>query len=577
MVSLEEAPVGEERGLSLPDLRTTYEEGASDSLLSFVVGMQAYFGSLGYALSSSFQGDFLSFLGRMEAEELFSFSSFEELEPLAEPFIAGSPAEHESFHGDYLRYVSNRQPVLVVGRDKKKRAKNLFAMQKEAQEEMERIREGLLGAQRKLSLLEKKERDREGELLEERSIALCEKKLGKVKRELSLLNRGLPHEREIRDLLSIARGEAPLPGEKDLLEMRAELKGLLGKAALSKKYQELFDAISAQAGLIDKLVKARREAASGALHKAEEERNRAEREYQKAEERLKKLEGEVTSFIASARGDALVVKDSSRVHRGPEADFSQGKAVQVMEDNPAFARPFSSLLPAEKEMIREYILENARSFRTRMSRNLRSTFHQRLDIPSTCKEACRTGGIPLKLSYTKPARSKAKLTMVLDISGSCKGASEMMLTTMHEMREVFPGGLDTYVFVNHLYDVTNIFRESQNAEESVKGILEAVETKGVYSDYFRPLQSLATEQISRITRDSIVIFIGDARNNRNQSGEEFIRKVCRKAKHSYWLNTEERSLWDTADSIISLYAPYMDQVREVVNVGELLAFLQEVR
>ena len=95
---------------------------------------------------------------------------------------------------------------------------------------------------------------------------------------------------------------------------------------------------------------------------------------------------------------------------------------------------------AEKRQIADYIKDNARKFRTKMSRKIRANRSSKIDIPATIKKSCQTGGIPLRLIHQKPVRQKSNLILILDVSGSCKNASEMMLVFMHAMKEVFPGG-----------------------------------------------------------------------------------------------------------------------------------------
>ena len=71
-----------------------------------------------------------------------------------------------------------------------------------------------------------------------------------------------------------------------------------------------------------------------------------------------------------------------------------------------------------------------------------------------------------------------------------------------------------------------------------------------------------------------VYIIGDARNNKNRSGEEYVKAIARKAKKAFWLNTEEMSDWNTGDSIIGTYAKYMTKVAQTTTAAELLGFLE---
>lgn len=563
--------------LSPRPVLSAFRKNAEDSLLAFCLDLPEHFRLLGYTPAPSFVQDFMALTGGMEAETLAGFASFEELEPLLEPLVVRTPAEHASFHRDYLLYVKDRGLIVVDEEEEGKYLKRLIASRDEADRKAASLEKMAGQKRKKAEELQKKAEESDTSVISKRTSVSNQKKLSAVQREYEKLLKGSPHEKELKDLPAMADGELAPPGNPVLDAMKAELKVLTGKAVLCKNYKEVLDYLRIQAGLIDKLKKGGSSAPLQELKKVQEELGKAEEEYERARERLLALRDEVASLTGSPQASRIVFKTAARSHRPPEATFPYGNAVQALAENPAFSKSFGALTEGEKESIRQYILENARSFRTRMTRNIRTGAHRRLDLPATVGAACRFGGVPLLLRYRKPARSRAKLTMILDISGSCRGASEMMLTFMHEMREVFPAGCDTYVFVNRLYDVSDIFAASRDARSSVDGILSAVPNRGVYSDYHQPLQTFVQEHLARITKDSIVLFMGDARNNNNPSGEEYLKRICRKARRAYWLNTESREDWNTGDSILHIYAPYLDQVAEVLTVGQLLTFLLSVR
>lgn len=236
-------------------------------------------------------------------------------------------------------------------------------------------------------------------------------------------------------------------------------------------------------------------------------------------------------------------------------------------------KDFSKMTEEEKRKISDFIKDNARKFRTRLSRKIKATKASKINISDTIKKSCQTGGIPLRLMYEKPIRQKSNLILILDVSGSCKNASEMMLIFMHAMKEVFPGGCKTYAFTNKLYDISEFF-EINDAETAAKEILKAIPRSGAYSNYYIPFETFYEKHYYEVTGDSYVYFIGDARNNKNKSGEDYVKAIARKAKKAFWLNTEDMNKWDNGDSIISTYAPYMTKVVQTKTPAELLGFLE---
>lgn len=271
----------------------------------------------------------------------------------------------------------------------------------------------------------------------------------------------------------------------------------------------------------------------------------------------------------------IIQKLKPQTHR---EDFAPGAAVSAASKGlpEYFDKEFERLSLREKELVRQYIYANAREFRTRLARNIRTGQRRRPDLAEICRKACATNGIPMRICYKKPTRSRANLILLLDISGSCREASELMLFFAYCMHDVFPGGCRAYAFVNRLYDISGLM-EAKNPEEAVQKVLDTVPTRGVYSDYFTPLSEFHNLHFSEINRDSIVIFIGDARNNNNPSGEEHLKAICRKSRRTFWINTESRSMWDMGDSIIGIYRPYLRAIMEARTAGGLLNCMDVIR
>jgi uncharacterized protein with von Willebrand factor type A (vWA) domain len=52
-----------------------------------------------------------------------------------------------------------------------------------------------------------------------------------------------------------------------------------------------------------------------------------------------------------------------------------------------------------------------------------------------------------------------------------------------------------------------------------------------------------------------------------------LRLIRSAVKHVYWLNPEERSAWDSDDSVAGAYAPHVDGMFETRNLGQLADFV----
>lgn len=233
---------------------------------------------------------------------------------------------------------------------------------------------------------------------------------------------------------------------------------------------------------------------------------------------------------------------------------------------------FEKLNATERNSIMHYIKQNLLKFKTKMTRNIQTNEKLNLNMKDTIQAACKTGGLPLSLNFDKPMKNKTNLVLVLDVSGSCSAASKMMLTFIYLLKDVFPRGCDAFAFVNSLYDISEIMNVSE-IESAINDVLNIIPRKGVYSNYYEPLKTLWGNYKKKITKDSIVIFMGDARNNKNDTAEEFIKNIGHRAKKCIWLNTETIEKWNKADSLASLYGKY-SEMYEVINTAELISFIE---
>ena len=148
----------------------------------------------------------------------------------------------------------------------------------------------------------------------------------------------------------------------------------------------------------------------------------------------------------------------------------------------------------------------------------------------------------------------------------------MMITFMYLLQEVFPRGCRAYAFVDSLYDITGIMH-AKNAEKAIEETLSIIPRRGVYSNYERPIKELWGQK-AKITKDSIVIVIGDARNNKNGPAENEFRNIARRAKKTYWLNTDVVQKWNQGDSIAGTYAKY-SKMFEIRTPKAIVQFLNE--
>jgi uncharacterized protein with von Willebrand factor type A (vWA) domain len=78
------------------------------------------------------------------------------------------------------------------------------------------------------------------------------------------------------------------------------------------------------------------------------------------------------------------------------------------------------------------------------------------------------------------------------------------------------------------------------------------------SDLGSVLCALEADPEARVDRATVVLILGDARNNRLPARVDALKRLAQRARAIVWAVPEERARWGTGDSALPLYAPVCD-------------------
>jgi hypothetical protein len=90
------------------------------------------------------------------------------------------------------------------------------------------------------------------------------------------------------------------------------------------------------------------------------------------------------------------------------------------------------------------------------------------------------------------------------------------------------------------------------------------------SDFGRVLADLWEERGTLLTRSTLLLVIGDARNNRRPPRGDLFRAIAERVQRTVWLAPEPRARWNTGDSVLAIYAPPCEAIHECVDVAALM-------
>ena len=206
---------------------------------------------------------------------------------------------------------------------------------------------------------------------------------------------------------------------------------------------------------------------------------------------------------------------------------------------------------------------------SRQARRTRRAQAGRFDVRRTVLQGLRSGTeVPFTLAYRRRKISKLRLIVLCDVSGSVWQVSTFLLQLVHTLQTAF-ASVRSLVFVNSVVEVTELFRRMRFPEdlESLRHYPQ-LNLFGL-SDFGRVFYQFSQDFVHDLRRDTIVLILGDARNNAFDPQAWALTEVRQHCRRIIWLNPEPQREWNTGDSIIAAYAPACAQVLECWTLEHL--------
>jgi uncharacterized protein len=230
--------------------------------------------------------------------------------------------------------------------------------------------------------------------------------------------------------------------------------------------------------------------------------------------------------------------------------------------------------PADLAAMRETVRPLARRLAARAARRARLRPSGRLDMRRTMRRALSTGGVPLYPALRRRHRTRPRLLVLCDVSGSVAEFAKFTLSLLHALHAELPR-LRSFVFVDGPHEITDLV-------ESSPGVIDTrhlLSRPGVvrddgHSDYGAMFDRFLREHGRDLAPETTLIVCGDARCNYRPPRPELLAALATRVRHVYWLNPEPRGEWDTRDSVMSVYARHCDGRAEVRTLRQLSAWVE---
>ncbi len=249
-----------------------------------------------------------------------------------------------------------------------------------------------------------------------------------------------------------------------------------------------------------------------------------------------------------------------------ESEASRIEAARIARVHAIGRMPFEKFSDLDYDEAREALAPLVRRFRIRLGRRLALARSGRIDFRRTIRAGLQRGGVFVDLNFRARRPRHVDLVILADVSGSVRYAAQLMLELVAGASGCFRR-VSSFVFVDHLAEAS--------FEERHLVMMPALDLYA-RSDFGRVLGELWARRSGLLTRATIVVIMGDGRNNRLPARADLVREIARTCRAVVWLNPEDPERWGTGDSAIKQYAREVNALVPSRNLRELQAALVRI-
>ncbi|OIJ26532.1 vWA domain-containing protein [Nocardioides luteus] len=231
---------------------------------------------------------------------------------------------------------------------------------------------------------------------------------------------------------------------------------------------------------------------------------------------------------------------------------------------------------ADLEALRREIYPLARRLATRLTQEHHARRRGAVDLRRTLRSSMSTGGVPVDLRYRPKRPHRTELVILCDVSGSVSNFATFTLMLVFALREQF-GKVRAFTFVDEIHEVTSYFRPGADLVDTMTELTKATEhaARMGRTNYGRAFSLFQERHADALGPKSSLLILGDARSNYSDLAVGSLRAMAESARHSYWLNPEVRTQWDTGDSEATRYGSIIE-MRECRNLTQLSEFVHDL-
>ncbi|MCX7943548.1 MAG: VWA domain-containing protein [Deltaproteobacteria bacterium] len=229
---------------------------------------------------------------------------------------------------------------------------------------------------------------------------------------------------------------------------------------------------------------------------------------------------------------------------------------------------FKNITNEDLDILRQKIKLVSTKLRRKINYQLKRGHIGKLDIHKTLRKNSSHDNIPFKIIFKKKRMKKRDIVLLCDMSQSVRNSALIMISFINELSLIYKK-VRSFAFVSDVNEITHIV-----SNKDISEIINSILTGGINNIFGNSNYSLAFYKFykqykSILNKDSIVIIIGDGRNNYNEPNLIDLHNIRRKVRKIYWFVPEEKEKWGIGDSQLPIYLPLSDGAFTTTNLIQL--------
>jgi len=251
----------------------------------------------------------------------------------------------------------------------------------------------------------------------------------------------------------------------------------------------------------------------------------------------------------------------------PRAEDTRNQAARALARRRGLlATPFRGMDPRDVYALRELVAELSRRLRVRWSRRIARAVRGRVDLRRTIRRSLSRGGVPIELLLRAPRPGKADLVALVDLSYSTATAAEFLLAVLAPAQQFF----------RRVSVLAYVDRPCAVSFEGGHVVPHEPLDLNARSDFGNVLLRLGERPELALGRNTVLLILGDARNNRRPPRADLLRRLHQQVRRVIWLNPEPPARWNTGDSVMASYERHCDALLAAWSPQTLSAALDQL-